>query len=769
MRASGSDEGSGGRSASVREHLRARRVESLALAAVIAGILVLPVIGDKAVPGGIYARGTVTAAVLAMHAIGIVLVHRSDRFLNVAQVQVGALGGSLFAVLVQGDVLFRALDTVCPPCMDEPGRAAVWTGYVVSVGLGLLLSVAISLTLYVLVVRRLATSSRLVLTVASIFAVQALAGFRDPLVNALVTEDQAARGVPTGATPPPADLTLPLGGANFTGPDLLLVVVAVLSMVGLAAYLRFTSTGTAIRAAAASRDRAETLGINVNAVTSRVWVLVGLLSGTAATIAVMGSGEETLSQGLNVSLLVRILAVVVVARLTSLPMVGVAALTFGVLDQVVLWVFGSTLPVDGALLFIVGGLLLAQRRERSRADEDRTWQAARELRPIPGVLRDLPEVRRYVRVGTTTLVVVLAALPWVMSPSQTNRITVALIYAMVGLSLLVLTGWAGLVSLGQFAFAAVGGWVAAVSGLPILLALPVGAAAGAAVALLVGLPALKLRGLYLAITTLALSLSVSAVLLNARYLGALLPDELDRPSFVGLDLDDQRVSFYVVLVLLVLTALAVVGLRRSRTGRILIAARDNEAAVASIGVSLTRLRLQVFALSGGIAALAGVMFSYQQGGVQPDAFSPELSVDIFVFTVIGGFGSLAGPLLGFTYFALVSLLSSDPTVVQLASGLGGLALTLAAPGGLVQIAFRLRDAMLRRVARRRRIRVTGLVADHRDDDLDRRAEVRPKLGAGGHPAFVPRRYGLDGQWLIDPERDGRDRPAGREDDRVARV
>lgn len=735
----------------------------MALALLMVGILALPAIGDRGVPGGIYGRGLISAAVLTFHATGLVLVFRSDRFINFAQIQMGAIGGTIFVLVVQSEPLFRALDAVCPPCMEAPGPVALWVNYVLGLALGLLVSVAIATVFYVGVVRRLSASSRLVVTVASIFAVQALAGLRDPLVNAVITDRQRVMGIPGGSTPPPVSgPSFSFGGATFTTLDVLLVAVAVVALAALAAYLRFTSTGTAIRASSTNRARAETLGINVTKVTSRVWIAVGLLSGSAAILTAMSGTDGTaVSQSLNVGLLVRILAVVVVARLTSLPLVAAAAVVFGVLDQVVLWVFGTTLPVDGVLILIIGGLLLAQRRDRRRSDDDSDWQAARELRPIPAQLRHLPEVRRYIRVGSGVLAIVLLGVPWVMSPSQTNLLTVAVIYAIVGLSLLVLTGWGGLVSLGQFALAAVGAWVAAVLGLPLPLALLAGGAAGALAAVLVGLPALKLRGLYLAVTTLALALSTTVLLLNRRYLGQLLPDEVDRPALLGVDFDDQRVAYYVALTLAILAAVAVARLRRSRTGRMLIAARDNEALASSIGVSLVRLRLGAFALSGFLAAVAGVLFSVQQGGVQPEAFSPGVSVTLFTFTVIGGFGTIAGPFLGFGLLGVLSLLSTAASTQLLISGFGGIALMLAAPGGLAQIAWSLRDAMLRRVARRRRLIVPALIADRKASELEDRAPIRPRLTRAGSTAFVPARYQLRDQWLIAPAANGDDGRDGR--------
>lgn len=742
--------------------LRDHREALVALGLVVVTIAALPVLADRSVPVGVYGRGVVTAAFLALHAVGLILVYRSDRFINFAQVQIGALGGSLFAVLVQARPMLRFVESICPPCLESTPIWVLHLNYLFGLAAGLGLAVALSLLTYAGVVRRFTAASRLAVTVATIFVVQVLAGLRDPLVRWLTTEDQQAIGVPGGPVGPPVGFSFSVGGVTFSMVDLLAVVTAAVAVLGLTWYLRGTRTGNAIRAAADNRERAQSLGIDVDRITGRIWLVVGLLSGAAAVYAVMGSGEGTISGGLNVATLVRILAVVVVARMVSLPIAAAAALGLGVLDEVMLWTLGTSLPLDGALVLVIGGLLLLRSEQRRRTDDESesgSWRANRELRPVPRVLRGLPEVRRYRRVGIGLLSVLVVGLPWVLSPSQTNLLTVALIYAIVGLSLLILTGWAGRISLGQFSIAAVGGYLAAVTGWNPLLAIPAGAAVGGLAAVLIGLPALKLRGLYLAVTTLAFALATTALLLNPRYLGGLLPDAIDRPAVLGMDLDDQRVAYYLMLAMVALAVAATAGLRRSRTGRVLIAARDNEPAAASIGIAVTRSRLVAFVASGMLAATAGVLFTYHQGGVRPEAFSPELSVTIFIFTVLGGFGSLAGPLLGFAYFGLVSIFSTTPAVQQLASGIGGLALIMVAPGGLVELAHRLRDTMLRRIAARHRIVVPSLIADREETDADRRAPLRERRSPGGATVFVPRRYGLTDQWALPRDEDDGDERA----------
>jgi branched-chain amino acid transport system permease protein len=484
-----------------------------------------------------------------------------------------------------------------------------------------------------------------------------------------------------------------------------------------------------------------------------VWVIVGLLSGLSALTGSMGTTPPSFT-AVSVDSIIRVLLVAVVARFVSLTMAGIAALVVGIVETSTLWSFnGSPAPFNGALVVFVGGLLLMRTRERSsRADTlaGATLSGAREIRPIPPELRALPTVQRVVRSLVALVVVLLLGLPWVLSPGQTNLAAIAPIYAIIGLSLLVLTGWGGQISLGQFAFAAVGGFVVATWHAPTLIALLGAALCGAALAVAVGVPALRLQGNYLMISTLALSVSVSTIVVSPRYLGKHLPATLRRPSVFGVSLENQRVFFYTCLLVLALAILAVMGLRRSRLGRVLIAARENEQSAMSFGVPVVRARLTGFAVSGFLAAIAGALFAYHQHGLPLASFDEKQSLDMFTMTVLGGLGSIAGPLLGATYKGILLVFNSSATLQAFAVGFGGLGLLLLAPGGLSQVIFGARDAFLRRVAKRHRLVVPSLVADLTAEREDRRVPLAPRQ-SGARGSYVPRRYFLDGQWGLPRE------------------
>jgi branched-chain amino acid transport system permease protein len=311
------------------------------------------------------------------------------------------------------------------------------------------------------------------------------------------------------------------------------------------------------------------------------------------------------------------------------------------------------------------------------------------------------------------------------------------IYATIGVSLVILTGWAGQISLGQYAIAGIGsaaaGGLAANHHWDFFATLIVAGLAGAAIAVVVGLPALRIQGLFLAVTTLAFAFAVQTML-NRDYFEWLLPQSgklINRPILWGrIDLEaTDKVGpfnmtpdakyFYVCLAFLALTVAMTRSLRRNRSGRVLISARDNGRVAQAFGINLARTRLAAFALSGFIAGMAGGLLSYQNRAFADNAFPPERSIEVFILTVIDGIGSLPGAILGAVWVRGIPLLPGLRDINQielLASGLGVLLLLNFLPGGLAEGMYRVRDHWLRRVAARRQILVPSLVADARIED-----------------------------------------------------
>ena len=589
-------------------------------------------------------------------------------------------------------------------------------GYWPALGAGLVVALVLGYLVETLLVRRFTNAPRLVLSVATIGIAQLLAA-----ASLLLPDQFDITGNPI---PEPFHARIDwFEPVIFRGADVVAVIAIPLVFAALALFLRRSDFGIAIRGGAEHADRASTLGIPVRRLHTIVWVIAAVLAFLAVWLRA-GIIGLPIGQVLGPAILLRALAAAVIGRMERLPTIALAAVLLGVVEQSVVWHWREPAYVDPVLFLVVLGALLLTRSTTGRVGEASTWQAAREVRPVPRELAGVPEVRigRWVIVGL--VVAALLAVPGVLSESEINLAAAILIFAVVGLSLVVLTGWAGQVSLGQMAFvgigAAVGGALTARLGWDLSLALLGGGLIGAGTAVVIGLPALRRRGLTLAVTSLAFGLMASSWLLNRNFFGEgasldwLPPLRIERPDLFGvISIDTETRYYYLCLAGLGLAYAMVRGLRASRTGRALIAIRENERSAESFGISARRTTLVAFAFSGFLAAFAGALFVHHQTGLNLGPYEPGESLEVFSMTVIGGLGSAPGALLGATYVRGVDYYL--PAEYQiLATGIGLLAVLLLLPGGLGAAFADARDGFLRWVARRRGIVVPSLVADFAD-------------------------------------------------------
>lgn len=275
-----------------------------------------------------------------------------------------------------------------------------------------------------------------------------------------------------------------------------------------------------------------------------------------------------------------------------------------------------------------------------------------------------------VRFWVVVLLAALIALPWFGGPYLLSHATVIL-FTLVGvLGLNVLTGFTGLISLGHVAFVMLGayGYAIGVSrfGLHPLLAMLLAGVVPAVAGLVVGVPSLRLKGLYLAITTLAFSFIVSAVVLGGgEFTGAARGITIARPVLFGFDLNDEKVLYGFCLLLAVLTTLATLNLRRTRAGRAFVAIRDNDIAARSMGINLWRYKLMAFVISAFITGVSGALMAIYISFVTVEGFPFLLSIEALAILVVGGIGSVLGVVLGTVF--IVSL----PEVVSALFGLLG--------------------------------------------------------------------------------------------------
>jgi ABC-type branched-subunit amino acid transport system ATPase component/ABC-type branched-subunit amino acid transport system permease subunit len=620
--------------------------------------------------------GALTGLVYAVLGAGLVLVYRATRVINFAYGEMGALGAAVLAELVldQGWNFFVALAAV--------------------LALGAALGAAVELG----VIRRLFRAPRLIVLVATIGVAQLLF-----VLQLLLPGVEKTARYPT-----PLDVTLEIGSVQLRSEHLMVMVFVPAVIAALWYLLTRTRYGIAIRAAAENAERAELVGISTKRVSTMVWVVAGVLA--TLTAVLVNPLRNTIvgipTQALGPSLLLRALAAGLVGGMVSLPRTLVGGVVVGVAEAVI-FVNVRTLGAADAVLFVAVLLLVLLRRGTLAGDEEGSWSLTPRVKAVPARLAQLWWVRRLNLLAALGALVAALALPLVFtSASQLFLFSRVLLYAIAALSVTVLIGWAGQLSLGQMAFAGVGAFATAgmvARGMPFGIAVGYAVVAGVAVALFIGFPALRVRGLFLAVTTLAFALAARGwVFTRPVFLGESALAFIPRGEWLGVDFRSQRAYYYVCLLALVASVFVVSRLRASGIGRAIIAVRDNEPAAAAATISPAVAKLTAFAVAGGLAALAGALLGGLRVQFGADAFPPEESLRVVAMTVIGGLGSIGGALLGAVYvIGLPALFGHNATVGLATSAIGLLLLLLYLPGGLVQLVHRARDAALAALEHRR--------------------------------------------------------------------
>jgi branched-chain amino acid transport system permease protein len=294
------------------------------------------------------------------------------------------------------------------------------------------------------------------------------------------------------------------------------------------------------------------------------------------------------------------------------------------------------------------------------------------------------------------LVVALLAAPWVVSEYWLAQFTFIMIYSIVGLGLMLLAGFTGLFSIGHAAFLGVGAYTQAVltnAGVPFPIALACAGALSAAVGMVVGLPALRVKGIYLGIATLAFGFIVEEVFARWESVtGGNSGVHIKAPNLFGWKLDSADEFYFLCLLLTVGATLIILNLLRSPTGRAFVAIRDSEVSAQSMGIHLAYYKTLSFAISAALAGIGGALYAHKLQFISPDQFNIIQSIDLLLMVVIGGLGSVHGAFLGAIFLIAmpqVISLAKDylPAVIGQAPGLQGLVY------GLVLISFVLFEPM----------------------------------------------------------------------------
>jgi ABC-type branched-subunit amino acid transport system ATPase component/ABC-type branched-subunit amino acid transport system permease subunit len=626
---------------------------------------------DFEVPIEVVTLGLITGLTYGVLGLGLTLVYRTTRILNFAHGEIGALPAVLIPILVVNNG---------------------WPYWVV-LPLALALAAALGGLTELLVIRRLSKAPRLILLVATIGVAQILL-----VINIVIprTGDFARAPFPT-----PFHWGFHVGGYFVSPGQVVILCISPLVLLALSAFLGRTNVGMASRAAAENSEAAELAGVPVRRISLLVWTVAGLLAGVSAIL--VGPTKPLLTTvALGPSLMLRALAAAMIGGLVSLPMVFAGGVALGVMEALVTFNYPTGGSLELVLFLVIVGSLMARRGlgQLARGGEQSSWSLAGAVRSLPPRLARRADVRG-ARMGVLVaclLVAVLVPLPF--GSAQHVLMTSVVLFALMGLSLVVLTGFAGQVSLGQFAFVGLG---AVVGGRMLQLGYAPGMAmlysvvAGGVAALVIGIPALRIRGLYLAVTTLGFAVATSTWVFGQGWLvslsGSRASTTIPRPVFFGIEMQRTRNYYWFCLGVLALVAFLVHRLRATGIGRAMIAVRDNEPAAATLSIPPRRVKLIAFVLAGMIASLGGYLYGGLLVTFSSGNFGPVESLNLLAMVIFGGVTSITGAVLGAMWVRGIPYFFGS-NIGLISSGMGLLVVLLVLPGGLAAVVFKLRDRLV---------------------------------------------------------------------------
>ena len=635
-------------------------------------------------------NGAVTGLVIGMLAMGIVLIYRSTRVINFAVGNLGLPAAALFALM--------QIDWGFP----------FWIGLACALLVGTMAGALVELT----VVRRLFSRPRVILLVATVGVAQLMRA----VVASLPDIENTGGRYPVAARTMWEDAPF---GLRIGAPQVAIIVVVPLVAVALGWMLNRTTFGRAVAASAGNPELARLSGVNPKVVSTFVWTVAGLLSSLSIILLSGQSGAVTGLENLGPLTLARALAAATVAGMWSFPRAVAAGLGIGVVESVVRFNYLSEAGLIDFLLFCA--VLVAVYVQSRGSPEEAILAFVPRIRPVPARLERLWWVRALPRIALGAGLVFAVVLPLIVElPSRHLLYATVLGFAICAMSVTVITGWSGQLSLSQMAFAGIGALSAAAfsrgveldigwrsfrlidfeaGGVPFVVSILLATLFTAAVAVLIGAGALRVRGLMLAVSTFAFSIASTQYLFRRPFFsgGSTGGVPFDRGSLFGIDLTSQRSYYYFMLGGFVIAYAVVSRLRRSGIGRSTIAVRDNPAGASAYTVSPTRAKLTAFALAGGLAGFGGALLG---GLVQNIRFSEALfqvedSLRVVGMAVIGGLGSVTGAVLGAVWVEGMPAFFGDNDLVPLfTSSIGLLFIIMYLPGGFIQVVYGARDGLL---------------------------------------------------------------------------
>lgn len=575
--------------------------------------------------------GLGNGAVFGALALAVVLTYRSSGVVNFATGAIALYTAYTYAFLREGELLI--LIPGLPNTIDLGGPIGMWPAIAIS----LVIAAALGLVLYLLVFRPLRTSPLVARAVAALGISLLIAGL---VAQKLGTDPVSVEPIFPTDVWQSGELQLSADRFFFA---LTIVVLAIV----LALAFRYTKFGLATRASAETERGAYVSGISPDRIAAYNWMLSSAVAGLAgiliAPIVPLVPVAYTL-------FIVPALAAAILARFDLVVVAVLAGLAVGMLQSEAQylatqfdWLPSVGLPDLVPLILILAVLLIR-------------------AKPLPTrgaiILQTLGRAPRPNHVASTAVVMtIIGVLALVLLDERLRTgLIVSLVMAIIALSSVVVTGYAGQVSLAQLTIAGVAGFllgpIANTFHLPFPIAPVVAALCAAALGVLIGLPALRIRGLTVAVVTLAMAFAVEAIWFrNVDIVGA-SGVRAPEPSLFGWDLgigqglDYPRVTFGVlVLLVLVGVAVFVALLRRSRLGAEMLAVRANERSAAAAGVSVVRVKILAFAIGAFIAGIGGSLLAYQQQTVTFNSYAAMGGVALFATVYLTGITSVSGGVL----------------------------------------------------------------------------------------------------------------------------
>jgi ABC-type branched-subunit amino acid transport system permease subunit len=615
--------------------------------------------------------GLGTGSVYALLAIGLVLKHRSAKIVDFGHGAVAMFIAYVYVDLRAGG----SLELPWPVLPHSISLSGSGLSAPLAIAIALLYALVLGPVLYLLVYRPLRAAPALTRVAASVGTLVYL---------------QSVAVLNFGTTPASTPAILPsgpisFGGINFPQDRLWLTGIVIVLAAVLAAVYRFSRFGLQTRAAADSETGAALIGLSAERIATLNWLIATVLAGVAGILIAPISTVDPTSYTLFI---VPALGVALLARFRSFALAAGIGLLLGMLQSEIVkllsvasWLPQQGLPDALPFILIVVAMTILSRGVGARGEviQQRNPSLGNPRRPFRTTALCFGA-------GVLALIVLHGALRAALM-SSLDEICLAL-------SVVVLTGYVGQVSLAQLSFAGLSAFIlthlTTDLGIGFPFSLILASLAAVPLGLLIGLPALRLRGVNLAVVTLAAAFAIDALVFNwAGFTGGDTGRSVGAPNLLGWNLgiaqghDYPRVIFGVLMLLIVCgVGLLVARLRGSPAGRMMIAVRSNERAAAAAGIDVARTKLLAFAFSAWIAGIGGCLYAYQIGNVSGPAFASLNSLTLLAIVFVAGVGRISGAVVAGLMLSgtglVATYLNIHLSVGQYAGVVAGLLLTITA-------------------------------------------------------------------------------------------